>query len=149
MNRNQTPPILLARALQLLLNKRVNFPKDVIGNIIKEDEDYKIFRKVIVLQKDFSIKKPGALFKVKFQFAKFTINTNKLLSLIPIPLIIAQPGFMSKTWLLGLETGCFQGLYEWETIESAKNYEKSFPFKLMKKRAMSDTIDINIVRVTS
>ena len=147
MNKNQTPPILLARALQLWLNKRVKFPRDAIGAIISDEEDYKVFRKVLVLQKDFSQKNPGAIFKVKFQFAKFTFATNKLLSIIPIPLIIAQPGFISKTWLLGLETGCFQGFYEWESIETANNYEKSFPFKLMKKRAISDTMDINITKV--
>jgi len=78
------------------------------------------------------------------------LETNvEIFSLMPIPLIIAQPGFISKTWLFGLETGCFQGLYEWETIETANNYEKSFPFELMKKRAISDSIDININKITA
>ena len=144
MNLNQMPPILFARAFRLWFDKRIKFPKDVIDTIISEEEDYKVFRKVIVLQKDYSIKSPSAIFKVKFQFAKFTFATNKRLSLIPIPLIIAQPGFISKTWLLGLKTGCFQGYYEWESLEAANNYENSFPFKMMKKRAKLDSIDIHI-----
>jgi len=147
MNRNQIPPVLLARAIRLCFDKRVKFPKDVIGKIINEEENFQIFRKVLVLKKDCSPNPPGAIFKIKFQFAKFTNTTNKLLSLIPIPLIIAQPGFISKTWLLGLKTGVFQGLYEWETFETAKNYDKSFPLKLMKKRAISESMDINITKV--
>ena len=34
-----------------------------------------------------------------------------------------------------------------ETIETANNYEKSFPFELMKKREISDSIDINITKI--
>lgn len=144
MKRDQMPPILLVRAFQLLIEKRVVFPKDIIGNVIQEEEPFTIFRKIIVLQKDYQPGVPKALFKVKFQFAKFTFDTNSRLSLIPIPFIIAQPGFISKTWLVGTGSGCFQGLYEWESLETAKNYANSFPLKLMKKRALPNSLHINI-----
>ena len=42
MKGNQSPPILLWRALQLWFNKRVICPKDVIGNVLHEEEHYKI-----------------------------------------------------------------------------------------------------------
>ncbi|UCC80886.1 MAG: YdhR family protein [Candidatus Zixiibacteriota bacterium] len=144
MKETQVPPVLLGKALWLWLSGKVRFPKDLIGHIIKEEEDFKIFRKVIVLDKDLTYKTPGAIFKIKFQFAKSSFDTNRRLSRIPIPFIIAQPGFISKTWLVGLETGAFQGLYEWETRETANNYINSFPLKLMKKRAKSDSISIHI-----
>ena len=144
MKADQFPPVLLGRALRLWFAKRVFFPEDIIGKVTLEEEPFKIFRKVVVLQKDNQPGSPGALFKVKFQFAKFTFATNKHLSLIPIPFIIAQPGFISKTWLVGTETGCFQGIYEWDSLKNAENYVDSFPLKLMKKRARADSLNIQI-----
>ena len=144
---SQSPPILLGRALKLWFKKRVIFPKDLIGSVIQEEEQYKIFRKIVVLQKDNQPRKPRALFKVKFQFEKFSFGTNRWLSLFPIPFIIAQPGFISKTWFVGNKTGCFQGLYEWESLQTAENYVNSFPLKLMKKRARPDSLSIEIAEV--
>ncbi len=147
MKGSQIPPILLVRALQLWFEKRVIFPKDEIGNVVQDEEKFKIFRKVIVLQKDHKLRTQGALLKVKFKFAKFSFDANRRLSLIPVPFIIAQPGFISKTWLIGTETGCFQGLYTWESTKSAENYVTSFPLKLMKKRARPDSLYLQIAEV--
>ena len=147
MKADQIPPVLLARALKLWFGKRVVFSTDEIDKIVREEEPFKLFRKIVLLQKDHQPKIPGALFKVKFRFAKFSFKTNRRLSLIPIPFIIAQPGFISKTWLVGTETGCFQGLYEWESREAAENYVDSFPLKLMKKRAVPDTLKIKITEI--
>lgn len=140
----QIPPVLAGKALYLWLSGRVRFKSNLIGGIIEEEEDFKIFRKVIVLNDDRTYKTPGAIFKIKFQFAKFSFDANRRLSLIPIPFIIAQPGFISKTWLVGLKTGAFQGFYEWETKDAAANYNSSFPLKLMKRRARPDSVKIHI-----
>jgi hypothetical protein len=67
--------------------------------------------------------------------------------LIPIPFIVAQPGFRSKTWLLGRESGEFQGIYEWDTVASAENYWTSFPMKLMKKRAVPESLFYQIEEI--
>jgi hypothetical protein len=69
--------------------------------------------------------------------------------LIPIPFILAQPGFRSKTWLLGQETGLFQGFYEWNTVRDAENYWTSFPMKLMKKRAVAGSLTYSISEVSN
>lgn len=144
---SQIPPVLLLRALKLYFSKRVICPKDSIGAISEEEESFRIFRKVVVLQKDLEPGTPGALFKVKFRFAKFSFAVNRRLSLIPVPFIIAQPGFISKTWLVGTETGCFQGLYEWESQHAAESYVNSFPLKLMKRRALPESLDIQITSI--
>lgn len=138
------PPVLLGRALRLWFAKRVIFPRDVIGDVIEEEEKYTIFRKVIVLDRKHRVQTPGALFKVRFRFKRFSLATNSRLSLMPVPFIISQPGFISKTWLIGRETGCFQGLYEWESLRAAEDYGDSFPLKLMKKRAQPDSLHIRI-----
>ena len=66
---------------------------------------------------------------------------------LPYIELIAQPGFISKTWLVGTETGCFQGCYEWESIQTAENYANSFPLKLMKKRALPESLQIEVAKI--
>ncbi|MFC1529345.1 hypothetical protein ACFL6R_01380 [Gemmatimonadota bacterium] len=137
----QFPPLLLARATVLLLNGRVHFPKEVLGEVIRgTEEDFAVFRKVTLDPADAHPGSPGAIFEVRFQFAKYAEETNRRLSFIPIPLIIAQPGFRSKTWATGLQTGMFMGLYEWDTVEQAEAYWTSFPMDLMKRRAADGTL---------
>jgi len=97
----QIPPFLLARASVLLLSGRINFPKNRLGEIIPGDEDFRIFRQMILAPISDHPEHPGAIFKVCFHFARFSTNINRILSLIPIPFIVAQPGFRSKTWLIG------------------------------------------------
>jgi len=111
---------------------------------VHEEEEFKIFRQVILDTTRDEYESPGAIFKVCFHFARFSAKTNQTLSLIPIPFILAQPGFRSKTWLLGQETGLFQGFYEWNTVKDSENYWTSFPMKLMKKRAVPDSLTYGI-----
>jgi len=111
---NQMPPVLLARATWLRLSRRVHFPTETIGDMVSGvQEDYQVFRKMVV--------DPG-------------------LSRIPMPLIAAQPGFRSKTWMLGRESGSFKGVYEWDSVNDAKDYWTSFPMRLMKRRAVASTL---------
>jgi len=146
---SQIPPFLLARAPGLLLSGRVHFLKSRLGETIHEEEDFKIFRQVVLDPFGDQPENPGAIFKVCFHFASFSANTNKTLSLLPIPFIVAQPGFRSKTWLLGEKTGFFQGLYEWDSVKDAENYWKSFPMRLMKKRAVPYSLTYSISEISS
>jgi len=144
---SQFPPLLIARATKHLITRRIHFPKDQIGTIINEFEDFIVFRKVVLDPQGSQSIKPRAIFKVYFHFTRFSLDVNKKLSLIPIPFIIAQPGFISKTWLFGKETGMFQGKYEWASIEDAEYYWNSFPLKLMKGRAIPDTLKHEIIEI--
>jgi hypothetical protein len=138
---NQFSPLLLARAVLLGLRGRIRFPGDRIGEIEQgAGEDFRIFRKMILLPSKDRARKPGATFVVQFRFARFGARTNRLLSLIPIPFIAAQPGFRSKTWMIGTKTGMFRGLYEWETVGDAEEYWESFPMRLMRNRAVPETL---------
>jgi len=145
----QIPPFLLARASGLLLSGRVHFLKSRLDETIHEEEDFKIFRQVVLDPFGDQLENLGAIFKVCFHFASFSANTNKTLSLLPIPFIVAQPGFRSKTWLLGGKTGLFQGLYEWDTVKDAENYWTSFPMKLMKKRAVPSSLTYSISEISN
>ena len=145
---NQFPPILLARAVGLYVWGRVHFPKDSIGDIEQGvDDNFEVFRKVVLEPSKGQPEKAGAIFIVRFRFARFGKKANRYLSLIPIPFIVAQQGFRSKTWMIGQKTGMFQGFYEWDTIEDARKYWTSFPMKLMKKRAVPETLNRKIKAV--
>jgi hypothetical protein len=148
-NLYQIPPFLLIRASGLLLNGRIHFPKNKLGECVHEDEEFTIFRQVIVDPAGNQPDSPGAIFKVCFHFARYSANTNRMLSLIPIPFIVAQPGFRSKTWLVGQKTGIFQGFYEWDTVMDAENYWTSFPLNLMKKRAAPSSLTYSISEVSN
>ena len=136
-----SPPRLLARAVKYYLQGRIHFDKNVVGEIKKEDDDYEVFRKVVLSAPEGRNIDPVANLRVTFNFRNLSTSINKKLSMIPIPFIVAQDGFRSKTWMIGRKTGGFQGLYEWDTVENAKQYWHSFPMKMMKKR--SDLSSLN------
>lgn len=123
----------------------MHFPSDCRGKVKQnEDEECEVFRKVIVDPRmDHSVT-PGASFTVRFKFKRFSDKTNRLLSLIPIPFIVAQPGFRSKTWMIGRQSGTFYGVYEWDRVENANSYWTSFPMELMKRRAARETLQYEI-----
>ena len=134
----------IIRAIYLLLQGRMHFPKNRLGQIVDEGEEFEIFRHMNLDPGKDQPEKPGAIFKVHFQFASMSPKMNIKTSLIPIPFIVAQPGFRSKIWALGRDSGEFQGIYEWDTIASAENYWTSFPMKLMKRRAVPDSLSYEI-----
>ena len=139
-----SPQRLLARAIKYYLQSRLHFDRNVIGEIKKEDDDYVVFRKIVLNPPEGNIRMPGANFRVTFNFRNLSTSTNKKLSLLPIPFIVAQEGFRSKVWMIGKKTGQFQGLYEWETLENAKQYWHSFPMKMMKRRAVPSSLQYEV-----
>jgi hypothetical protein len=143
-NLQRDPFSSIVRATYLLLQGRIHFPKDRLGEIVDDGEEFEVFRHMTLDPGNDQPEKPGAIFKVRFQFASMSPEMNIKTSLIPIPFIVAQPGFRSKTWLLGRESGEFQGIYEWDTVASAEAYWTSFPMKLMKKRAVPDSLSYEI-----
>ena len=138
---SQLPPVLLLRAATLLISGRIRFVTDVVGTIRHvSGEDFEAYRRVEVVPGNKQPAIPGAILEVTFRFAKYSEELNKRLSLIPIPFIIAQPGFRSKTWFTGRKSGRFKGIYEWDSPQSAERYWNSFPMQLMKMRSDKATL---------
>ncbi len=139
-------PALLLRATGYRARGRVHVLKDWIGAVYPgPGEDFIVFRKMVLDRTKSQPVMPGAIFTVRFRFARLSTRANQRLSLIPAPFIAAQPGFRSKTWMVGKETGTFQGVYEWDTVGEAEAYWTSFPMKLMKRRAAPDSLWHEIV----
>ena len=144
-NLTQLPPVLLVRAAYYWLCGRVHFPKKRLGEIIHGKGDFIIFRQAVLDPRATQPERPGARLAVRFRFRRFSLETNKILSIIPIPFILTQPGFRSKIWMSGKGTGEFQGLYEWDTVDDAEKYRFSFPMKLMYKRAVPESLTYEII----
>ena len=134
----------IVRVLWLLMQRRIHFPKDRLGEIVNEGEGFEVFRHMTLDPGKDQPEKPGAIFKVRFQFASMSPEMNKRTSRIPIPFIVAQPGFRSKMWALSRKSSEFQGIYEWDTVASAENYWISFPMRLMKRRAVPESLSYEI-----
>ena len=138
----QNPITLSFRALRLWLEGRLRMERDLAGEKLEDrGECFCAFRKIAVRRSS----KPGAIFQVRFRFKSFSAATNRWLSSIPIPLIVAQPGFRSKTWLLGEQTGDFIGRYELDTVAAAEAYWRSLPLSMMKRRAAAGSLSHEIL----
>ena len=92
---SQNPVILLLRAIGLWLRRRAHRVKPLKGERLNEKDDAFVpFRKVVVRPTSAQPARPGAIFRVRFRFKNLSRGANRLLSLIPIPLIVApiSPG---------------------------------------------------------
>ena len=140
----QNPLYLFVRALVLMISGRFRVAHDVDGVIINEEkEPFHAFRKIIVEGKT-SQTSPLAIFKVRFRFKNLSPRANRRLSLIPVPFIAAQPGFRSKTWLIGEHSGDFMGYYEFDTVADAEAYWDSLPLGMMRQRAQTGSLSYEI-----
>jgi hypothetical protein len=131
-----------------VVRRRLHFPKDRNGEVItaSDGKEYVIFRGLTVDPRKNQPEKPGAILRIQFDFKSGSAGKNKRLSIIPIPLIAGLPGFRSKYWMLHEPSGGFQGLYEWDSVQDAENYEKSFAIKLMTKRAVPGSVNFEILQ---
>ncbi|MHA2365548.1 MAG: hypothetical protein ACXAC7_16445 [Candidatus Hodarchaeales archaeon] len=130
-----------------VLRRRLHFPKDRNGELFKttDGKEYIIFRGLTVELGKKQSETSGVILRIQFDFKSGSANLNKRLSLIPIPFIVGLSGFRSKYWMIHESSGGFQGLYEWDTVQNAENYKKSFAIKLMTKRAVPGSVNFEII----
>jgi hypothetical protein len=79
-------------------------------------------------------------FIVRFKFARLSHNANRFASIIPMFLITGFPGFQTKIYAVNKENGYWQGMYQWKTHNHLEEYLKSFVYRMMNKRAITETI---------
>ena len=129
------------------LRGHLHFPKNRVGEVIKmeDGQEFIIFRQVIVDPSQDQPEESGATFIVRFHVAHMSARQNKLFSLLPIPFFAGLPGFRSKLWMLNKASGDFQGVYEWDSVEYAKNYANSFAMKFMTMRSAHGSISCEII----
>ncbi|MFC1935395.1 hypothetical protein ACFLX9_01320 [Chloroflexota bacterium] len=139
--------VSLLKTLGYFATGRLHLPRGRIGELLtmEDGQETTIFRQVIVDTRQDQRERPGAILRIRFHFAHGGPKQNRLLSLIPIPFIVGLPGFRSKTWTLDKDSGGFQGIYEWDTVQDAETYKNSFAIKLMTKRAVPGSIAFEVI----
>lgn len=126
--------------LKRLFSKKIQFPKEYKSKILKM-EDGKKFQVIRDVRVDFNQnhKEPLAVFIVRFKFSGLPLTVNKRMSIFPTPFLLTKPGFLEKIWTVS-DDGYFQGIYQWDSKESAESYPQSFIFKMMTKRSKKGTV---------
>jgi hypothetical protein len=127
------------RALMLWLRGKVHLGRDPQEVLEDGGERFRSFRKIVV--DGGSV---GAIVRVRFRFRNLSAAMNRRLSWIPVPLIVAQPGFRSKTWYAGEETGEFIGLYEFASEADGRAYLDSLPLAMMRRRAAEGSLCMDV-----
>ena len=105
---------------------------------MEDGQEYVIFRHITASTCNGS--ENVTIFIVSFKFARLSHKVNKIASIIPMLLITGFPGFKTKIYAVNNETGYWQGLYQWESKQALEEYKKSFVFRMMNKRAISNSL---------
>ena len=136
----------IIRAIYYLIISKLQFPSTYTNKIVRTDDgkEFKIFRHMHLKSSNRS--ENGSIFIVRFKFKKFSHNSNIRLSRIPILLIAGFPGFKDKLWMIDWKTDYWQGLYQWENVETIEEYKKSFVLGMMNKRAIDKSISYEIIK---
>lgn len=155
MSMMSRPPFViitsLFRALFKLLTGRVHFSNEYMDKVFVADDGqkFRVFRDMVYRPGSSARSDVPAIFAVSFKFAKFGFEKNHKLSRIPIPLILGHPGFMEKIWTVNEETGYWRGIYQWESEDAAEIYSRSFVLGKMAKRAIPESISMEILPQTN
>jgi hypothetical protein len=136
----KTPVVCLTISIVKLLFGRIRLTKNYLQNIIQMNDESKlvIFRHITsypLIQADGE-----CVFIVSFKFAHLSHKANKLTSIFPMLMIAGFPGFIAKIYAVNQDDGYWQGMYQWKSVENLEDYKKSFVFKMMNKRAITDSI---------
>ena len=124
-----------------LITGRIRLSNLYMGQIIEMDDDsnFEIFRHITQKKANFNSK--YTVFIVSFKFSHLSYKANKLTSIVPMLLITGFPGFVKKIYAVDPKNGYWQGMYQWESMESLEEYKTSFVFRMMNKRAIQESIN--------
>lgn len=136
----KSPPVCLWISLVRLIFGRLRLSRSFAGHIIRmeDGEQYSVFRHIHRFpEKDVAA---PITFIVRFKFSRFSHNTNRVISIIPMLLITGFPGFHTKIYGVNLKNGYWQGMYQWESEQALEDYKQSFVYRMMNMRAIDDSI---------
>lgn len=122
--------------LMLILGK-VSFPNDRIGEMtIRNDgKRFRVFREIQLKAKKGHKSTPNGIFQVWFS-TKAESQKAIRQSRMTLFGFLGLPGFRSKLWLINDETKEFGGIYEWDSVKEAGNYDKSFAMNFSHWRSL-------------
>ena len=130
---------LLISVIRLITGKLI-ISRKYLDTEIKTDEGkvFRIFRYISLKTSETNSR--GSVFLVSFKFASLSFRVNKLTSIIPMLIIAGTPGFTTKIYAVCPDDGYWLGMYQWDSIENLNKYKTSFVFRMMKRRAIADSL---------
>jgi hypothetical protein len=150
-NRLRRLPLVCALfAMLLALTRRLRLDRRYVGRVLvmEDGQRFRVFRHLSLGRSGAGVHGSPAVFVVRFKFARFSQGFNRLLSLIPVPLIGGYPGFRHKLWMVNEESGYWQGVYEWESPQAVEAYRRSFALRTMNRRAEPQSISYEVIERT-
>lgn len=134
------------KSLGYLLTGRLRFDRSRVGQqfIDQRGQRFVVFRYAVLHPQAGQAARPGAVFIPHFHVAHMPPWVNRWFSLLPMIFFLGLPGFRSKCWLVDPLNGDFSGYYEWETLEDAQNYARSFAMRFMSARSEPASVWWNI-----
>ena len=138
----ELPPVCLSIALSRMLVGRLRLSRQYMHSTmgICNGSIFRVFRNIVSVSK--SATSDPTLFIVRFRFSKLSHRANKLVSVIPMLLIAGFPGFHQKIYAVNPENGYWAGMYQWGSANHLERYKRSFVFRMMKKRAIPDSLHL-------
>lgn len=139
--------------IKLILQRKIYLPKGRLGSTISlgDGQEFTIFREVKIRGKstvENSDYQP-AVFRVRFLLSGMKVENNKRFSWIPVPFFVGLPGFQAKIWSINYQNNYFQGIYQWDSLEHAQQYSKSFAYRFMSNRSIEGSVSFEIIPNTS
>jgi hypothetical protein len=134
------PPVCLSIALLDILAGNLKMSQEFVGceTISDDGKPFIIFRHIKKRKLEFFDDR--TTFVVKFKFARLSHQANKLASIIPMLLIAGFPGFVQKFYAVNNDSGYWQGMYEWKSVNHLEDYKQSFVYRMMNRRALKGTV---------
>lgn len=128
------------RYIYFILIGKIKFSTQYIDKWICMEDliEFKVFRHMKLINRNNTAM--GSIFIVRFKFKSLTHEANKKVSKIPIPLIGGFKGFRDKIWMIDENTGYWQGIYQFDSMNSIERYKKSFVLGIMNKRAIDSSL---------
>jgi hypothetical protein len=144
------PPVCALIALLRGLSGRLRFERRYVGRVfvMEDGQRFRAFRHLTLRGSRAGTQASPSVLVVRFRFARLSQGLNRLLSLIPVPLIGGYPGFRHKLWLAQEKTRYWQGAYEFESTEAVEAYRSSFVLRAMNRRAEPESISYTVIEQT-
>lgn len=139
------PPACALAAAGLALIGRLRFHGQLLGlDLMMEDgRTFRVFRHLSRKRRD-PVPQETAVLVARFRFASGSQRANRLLSLLPVPVIGGYPGFRHKLWMVD-DRGWWQGVYGWSSAGAVEAYRASLVFRTMERRAAPGTLSVAVV----
>lgn len=143
------PVSVIFNSIHVLSQGDARFGWQHLGKTITRPtgRSYRIFRQVVMKLRPGRPQQAGAVFCVWFN-TRTPPAVTIAMSWLTLLFFSGMRGFRSKIWLYDEASGEFGGIYEWDTLEQAEAYGRSFAMKLSALRSVPEQFSKEVYPIT-